>query len=178
LHKKANIAPGDHTSIQKDKFMRKRRLVIFIATSILMLGLVFFGRVSPFVQSSLLNRNSFTTPSTYDPSYYGLPPTIAGYKTFAVLTSDNTACMMPGEKRLVVQASQATVQGFLSEGDYTAIQNDLQQHGFGDFAQGNMEIVGPGTTLDQFLSENEKWNKAGKEYGCVTSAPASTFPNP
>jgi len=60
--------------------MRKRRLVIFIATSILMLGLVFFGRVSPFVQSSLLNRNSFTTPSTYDPSYYGLPPPLLDTK--------------------------------------------------------------------------------------------------
>jgi len=69
------------------------------------------------------------------------------------------------------------VQGFLSEGDYTAIQHDLQQRGFSDFAQSNMEIVGPGTTLDQFLSENEKWNKASKEYGCVTSAPAPTFPN-
>ena len=158
--------------------MRKRMLVIIIAASILMLVLAFFGRVSTFVQSVLVNRNSFTTPSTYDPSYYDLPPTIAGYKTFAVLTSDNTACMMPGEKRLVLQASQATVQGFLSEGDYTAIQHDLQQRGFSDFAQSNMEIVGPGTTLDQFLSENEKWNKASKEYGCVTSAPAPTFPNP
>jgi hypothetical protein len=62
--------------------------------------------------------------------------------------------------------------------DSTAIQTELQRRGFGDFAQSNIEIVGPGTMLDEFLSENEKWNKAGKEYGCVTSAPAPTFPNP
>jgi len=79
--------------------------------------------------------------------------------------------MIPGEKRLVLQAMQANVQDYLSTSSYAAIQQDLRHRGFADFAKNNVQIVGPGTTLDQFLSENEKWNEDRKKYGCVTSAP-------
>lgn len=151
--------------------MRKPILILIITLGISMLGLAFFSRDSSY--TDLLNQNHSTLPSTYDPAHYGLPPTIVGYKTFAVLTSDNTACMMPGEKRLVLQTTQVNVQSFLSTSDYAAIKKDLQQRGFADFAQDNIQIVGPGTTLDQFLSENEKWNEDSKKYGCVTSAPAA-----
>jgi hypothetical protein len=151
-------------------FMRKPIRIIIIVVGISLLGLAFVIRDNSY--ANLLNQNQSTSPSTYDPAHYGLPPTIAGYKTFAVLTSDNTACMMPGEKRLVLQTMQANVQRFLSTSDYTAIEKDLQQRGFADFAQGNIQIVGPSTTLDQFLSENERWNEDSKKYGCMTSGPA------
>ncbi len=152
--------------------MLKRMLILIIVLGIFVLGLAFFGHVSLSVRSKLLNQNRSTPPNTYDPAHYGLPPTIAGYKTFAVLTADNTACMTPGEKRLVLQATQVNVQDYLSASSYAAIQQDLQQRGFADFAQSNVQIVGPGTTLNQFLTENEKWNEDRKKHGCVTSAPA------
>ena len=153
--------------------MRKRRLIFVIILGAFVLGLAFFEQISLSTYSNISNRNNIT----YDPAHYSLPSSIGGYKTFAVLTSDNTACMSPGEKRLVLQASQENIQSLLSENDYAAIQHDLQQRGFADFSQSNVEIVGPDTTLDQFLNENEKWNEASKKYGCVTSAPVQSIPN-
>lgn len=151
-------------------FMRKPIIILIIVLGISVLGLAFVSRDKSY--ADLLNQSHSTSPGTYDPAHYGLPSTIAGYKTFAVLTSDNTACMMPGEKRLVLQTTQANVQSFLSTSDYAAIEKDLQQRGFADFAQNNIQIVGPGTTFDQFLSENEKWNEDSNKYGCVTSGPS------
>ncbi len=149
-------------------------VALLIGLAVVLIGL-FSSVTGPQTGSTTIDTRATPTPtppSPYDPARYGLPPTIAGYKTFAVLTTDNTACMMPGEKRLILQATQANVQDFLSASSKAAIQQDLQQRGFADFAQSNVQIVGPGTTLDQFLSENEKWNEDRKMHGCVTSVPA------
>jgi len=51
--------------------------------------------------------------SSYSPPDYGLPNTLAGYKVMAVKTSENTACMSTGTKRIILQASDPDVETFL-----------------------------------------------------------------
>ena len=151
-------------------------LGIIVAAGILGMGLALFGPVGLSVISRFWLLHGFASSNSYDPADYGLPATLNGYKTFAVLTSENTACMPPGEKRLVLQAPQDNVQSFLDQNNPASLLFGLQQSGFSDFAQGDLEYVGPGIQFEQFIAENEKWNQAMRESGCVKSGPALAVP--
>lgn len=152
--------------------MSRRILLLVIALlSVSALGLLF---IKPGISVSSSNQAIFPSPSStnsYDPANYNLPSSIAGYKTFAVLTFENTACMAFGEKRLVLQASQPEAENFLKESGFAAIKKELQEHGFTDFAESNIEFVGQATTFSQFIKENEKWNEDREKGGCVTLGP-------
>jgi hypothetical protein len=89
---------------------------------------------------------------------YSLPAMVGGYEVLTILTSDNTACMMTGEKRLVLRATQPDVEDFLKDSRPEAIKLELEQHGLTAVARWGIEIVGPAVTLDEFLSNNQKWN--------------------
>ena len=131
------------------------------------------GQASP-TAATASEKPSRTPASVYDPAYYGLPDTIAGYKVLAVLTSDNTACMPPGAKRLILQTTQPTVEEFLKTSDAAGIKAELEQKGFPEFAKWGVEIGGPDATFDKVVSENEDWNAFSRKYGCVTSGPPAT----
>ncbi len=117
-----------------------------------------------------------TTLNPYDPARFGLPGYIRGYKLLAVFTSDNLACMSKGETRLMLQATAPDVEAFLATSNPTrnnleAIQKDLEQHG----KNVEIEIAGPGVTIETVISENAKWNEGMKEYGGEqTGGPAPT----
>jgi len=49
----------------------------------------------------------------YAPSSYGLLDTIAGYKSLAVFTSEDTMCMKAGYKRLILQTTEQSVDAYL-----------------------------------------------------------------
>ena len=117
------------------------------------------------------------SPPRLDPfeiAQQGLPPAVAGYKVLTVLTPDTTACIPPDVKRLVLQFTQPDVKTFLSTVNYVAVKADLEQKGMAEYARWNMTFVGPGTTLQDLLSENEKWNQERKKSGCAKSQPATT----
>ncbi len=125
----------------------------------------------PTVQASSAHP---TWMAPYELAQQGLPSTIAGYKVLTVLTPDNTACMPLGEKRLVLQATQQSVQDFLRAINYATIKADLELKGMAEYTKWSAAIVGPGTGLQDLLSENEKWNQERQKSGCTKSKPAGT----
>jgi hypothetical protein len=147
-----------------------------LLTSVAIMAAVAFAIVS-FAQGTSSSGTRIhpderaSVPATFDPAQYGLPDTIGGYKVLAVLTSDNTACMMPGERRLILQATQPTVQDYLKDTHYDAIKKDLQERGLAEMAKWGEEIVGPGVNLKQVMSEQQRWNEHVQEYGCMRTQP-------
>ncbi len=114
-----------------------------------------------------------TWMAQYEPMRQGLPPAIGGYKVFAVLTPDNTACMLTGEKRLVLQVTQPNVEEFLRTNNYASVRSDLEQKGLGEYAKWGIQFAGPGTVLEEFLTENQKWTELRRKFGCVKAKPVS-----
>ena len=160
--------------------MGLKKLTQALAGIVLLIGLVvvlielFSSAKGPQAASSTIDPHATSTPtpvSPYSPSNYGLPNTIAGYKVLAVLTDNTLACMMPGKKRLILQANQASIEDYLKASDPMALDTALHQVGL-TTDEVEIEVVGPTTTLDGILLEIQKWNEDRKKHGCVTSAPA------
>ena len=147
---------------------RKLVLAIGILCLVIVLAAVVVGYVFTRQASPISTRNP------YDPARFGLPAYVGGYKVLAVFTPDNLACMSTGEIRLALQATEPNVEAFLATSNPTssnlaAIQKELEQHG----KNVTIEIVGPGVTIDQIISESAKWNEGMKKNGCMqTGGPA------
>ena len=77
--------------------------------------------------------------------------------------------MQPGKKHLILQASQASVEDFLKAVDSKAIDTALRQAGL-TADEVEIQVVGPGATLDVMFSEIQKWNQLMKN-GCVRGGP-------
>jgi len=75
--------------------------------------------------------------------------------------------MNPGEIRLVLQAPESNLEKYLVNSNTKDIQKDLKQHGL----DATIEIVGPGITMDQIISESAKWNQDIKKTGCIKLGP-------
>ncbi len=155
--------------------MRKSVVLLGIVLVFVVLGLGLFVHVNLSASLSAVKKTTPTLSNPLDPAYYGLPPTIAGYKVFAVQTSENTECMPPGRKIIVIQVTQP-IEDYLRNGNAieAAIEADMAQKGFDDHAKWELSIVGPGARLDEFLAQHESWNDFSRTYGCVTSGPAPT----
>ncbi len=104
----------------------------------------------------------------YNPAHVSVPSYVGGYKVLAVFTTDNLACMNPGEIRLVLQAPESNLEKYLANSHPKDIQKDLEQHGLNV----TIEIVGPGVTIEQIIRESEKWNQDIKKTGCIKLGPA------
>lgn len=111
---------------------------------------------------------------------FGIPPYIADYKTLTVFTSADTMCMHTGYKRLVLQATEQVVDAFLHNSRPKEIVAGLEQalsltmapyDAVKEVANWHVEVVGPETTLEEVLSEHQKWNEDAKISGCITLAP-------
>jgi len=142
----------------------KRKLVL--AVGILCLVVVLAAVVVGYVFTR--QASPISTRNPYDPARFGMPGYVGGYKVLAVFTPDNLACMNTGEIRLALQATEPNVEEYLANNNLKAIQKDLEQHGL----DVTIEIVGPGVTIDQIISESAKWNQAIKKSGCIQTGPA------
>ncbi len=142
-------------------------VALLIGLVVVLIGL-FGSAKGPQAASSTIDPHATPTPTPvnpYAPSIYGIPDTLAGYKVLAVLTADTEACLQPGKKHLILQASQAGVEEFLKAVDPKAIDAALRQAGL-PADEVEIGIAGPGTTLDVMLPELQKWNQLMKN-GCV-----------
>lgn len=92
-------------------------------------------------------------------------------------------CMKAGYKRLVLQATEQSVDIYLRDSRPQEIAAGLQQelsltmspiNAAKEVANWHAEVVGPETTLEQVLSEHQKWNEDAQINGCDTLAPALT----
>jgi hypothetical protein len=95
---------------------------------------------------------------SYDPIRFGIPETIGGYRVLAVLSEENSACMKPGEKRLVLQSLQPTIDGALR--GFPKERSELEQW--------ESSIVGPGLTREQLVSQLEQLYRSFKVHGCAS----------
>lgn len=114
---------------------------------------------------------SASPSNPYDPSLHGIPATLAGYKVLAVFTPETTACMPEGFKRLVLQTQQPSMNNYLNESQPETIEDALKENGISDITQWDIQIVGPGFSLNQIIAANESWNEAFTNGECIRSEP-------
>ena len=77
-----------------------RKLHVALAIAIVIVG---FGSIA-MSEEAVLPRED-----RYAPKQWGLPDMIGGYPVLAVVTEDDTGCLMSGERRLILQAPQPTI---------------------------------------------------------------------
>ncbi len=97
-------------------------------------------------------------PLQFEPKTYGIPDVIAGYKVLAIVTAENTACLRPGEKILVLQSTAATVDEFLKSAPAETLTQGMDQAGMKS-AEWEISIAGPQTTLDSLVANTQASNR-------------------
>jgi hypothetical protein len=142
--------------------------IVFVLAA---LGIISFARGNG---TGFLVSNDMPTPNvrpSFAPVTYGLPETIGGYRILAVHTLENTACMLAGSYRLVLQATEPTVEDFLgSTPGVDSLQQTLARLDIPQPTRWELSFVGPGVTTEFILSETEKWNIQFSD-GCVRLGP-------
>jgi len=114
--------------------------------------------------------STLTTPGPYAPSAFGLSDRVGGYKVLAIFTQDTLACMRQDEKRLVLQSAEPSLDGHLESPDPARVMPDLRQQGVRDAENWTIEIVGPGSSIEQTMQRVQRWNEAMAD-GCVQFHP-------
>ncbi len=110
----------------------------------------------------------------FDPARFGLPTRIDSYIVLAVLTPENTACMLPGTKRIVLQIVQTNIFAIPKTGQATSIEKQLEQYGI-DSEGLQVQVVGPTVSAQAFLEENRQWNEKARTGGCMRTHSINTF---
>ncbi len=111
-----------------------------------------------------------------NPARFGLPAKIEGYNVLAVLTPDNTACMLPGTMRIVLQTTQKNILSVPKADEAATIEKELRYYGIShDGLQ--VQMVGPAVSAQAILSENRVWNEKAKTSGCLQTTRQDTLPN-
>jgi hypothetical protein len=112
----------------------------------------------------------------FDPARFGLPARIDNYNVLAVLTPDNTACMLPGTKRVVLQTVQTSIFTIPKTGQAGSIEKELEQYGI-DSEGLQVQVVGPTVSARAFLEENHRWNEKARTSGCMRTHSIDTMSN-
>jgi hypothetical protein len=89
--------------------------------------------------------------SSYEPSTYGIPETIAGHTVLAVFTPENTACMGDDRYNIALQASQPDVDSFLRNNPSDSVHDELTRLGITNFT---LMFVGPGQSKANLLEQH------------------------
>lgn len=109
------------------------------------------------------------TSTSYTPSDYGLPDSLLDYRVLAVLTPQNTACMTGNSRRVIFHAPQPDASAFLTATTPQNFVQALTQVSQQSDIDWQVQIVGPETSLQTLLDENDKWNKHAAQFGCVST---------
>lgn len=112
----------------------------------------------------------------FDPARFGLPARIDNYNVLAVLTPDNTACMLPGTKRVVLQTVPTNIFAIGKTEPAGSIEKELEQYGI-DSDGLQVQVVGPTVSARAFLEENRRWNEKARTSGCLRTRSADTIPD-
>ncbi len=126
---------------------------------------------NPFEPTQHSEQASAASGDAYEPTQYDIPDTLAGYQVLAVLTPDNLACMPADHMRLVLQSSLENQDTYLPQSDLQGIREALKEHGVMDSENWELQIVGPGISKEQFLTEIAEWNQTMAHEGCMTLGP-------
>src|SRR2546422_507332 len=135
--------------------MRKRYFALAVA--ILILGL---SSIAVSEEAIPLREDR------YAPRRLGMPDAISGYSVLAVLTEDNFECMQPGEKRLILQAPQPTIEDALRDFPKEHSGEESQALNLTEDGQWRWSMVGPGVTREQIVSQLDQAYRSFKANGC------------
>jgi|GEM_PF-3822997 len=101
----------------------------------------------------------------YAPRLFGIPDTISGYAVLAVLTEQNYICTRSGERRLLLQSSQQTLENGLVNFSKASIEQKLNTLGLGKYV---LSFMGPGVTREQVMSQLIQARRFSKLHGCIS----------
>ena len=143
-----------------------RHLVLTTLTIFVCVSLFFIAALQskPYTEASILPTQTLVgfiatvNPASFEPAYYGLPEVIAGYKIIVVETSENIACMPPGNIQLVLQTSQPDMETFLKNAPGSNVENELKHLNIKQPKQWEFEYAGPGITKAMVLSVFKSWD--------------------
>jgi hypothetical protein len=138
--------------------------IIVVAFSAYFISIVAASAIATNTPSTTVTPEA--TP-LYDPAQYGVTNSIGGYKVMAILTPQDVACMISGHKTIVLQTSEPSVHEYLeSPKPITEIREYLSQIPGEGKTSWQIQIVGPGATLERILSTIESWNSVYSERPC------------
>ena len=157
---------------ERPLFMRIAMTAVLVAISVLAIK-------QPSASASYRNRIVPTSNPTvtiptgpFDPASYGVPDSIAGYKVLAVISANNTACVGPDDKRLVLLTDEPTVMDTVNKSQIDAVNVEAARLGLTDYTKGGIQWAGPGTTTQQVVAGLQEWNKAIAAAGsCLQTGP-------
>ncbi len=133
----------------------------------ILVSLLFLLSLGGKVEAANHSTEFLSVPS----SQYGIPPVLAGYEVLMVFTSQTTACIPNGIKRLVLRSTEQTLEDQVNNRNPQDIDEALIQSGILDRQNWDIQIVGPDLSLETILDENDKWNELSEGQDCVTLAP-------
>lgn len=117
-----------------------------------------FGLVGVYAANQ---RSTAPDPfAPYDPATFGIPDIVAGYRILAITTPDNTACMMPNEMRVLIQAVDPMPDNPMVDrngGDIIFEVKKLHP----DIDWGLEYIMPVPFDRNQFVASMQSWIKAG-----------------
>jgi hypothetical protein len=143
------------------------------------LALMVFLVVSAFVASSTVEAY---TPSQdqFSPSKFNIPDTIGDFRVIAVLNEDNFLCLMPGEKRLVLQAVEPSAEGVINSIQKVQVEQVLEGNNLSEYSSWGWDIIGPGITRGEYISQLQQSYRLFRKEGCLKLgglAPTSSKPD-
>ncbi len=149
----------------------------FELTLVVIIGISFLASAKfPPRTPALASSAPAPDDEPFDPARFGLPAKIENYNVLAVLTPDNTACMLPGTKRVVLQTAQTSIFTVPKAGQPASIEKELEQYGIGSDGL-QVQVVGSTVSAQSFLEENRRWNEKARTTGCGRTHSSDTFPN-
>jgi hypothetical protein len=104
----------------------------------------------------------------YAPSQFDIPETLSGYPVLAVLTEHNSACMKPGEKRIILQSPELWTEDIPHVFPKETIEEELQTIGLPTSKRPGLSITGPGVTREQLVNQLEQSYHFYKTRDCPT----------
>jgi len=103
------------------------------------------------------------TKPSFEPIAFGLPEYIGAFRILIVQTSDNTACLLPIEKRLTLQELEPGAKALLDNNPMPDSIQALKEQGW------DILFTGPDTTREESIRTVEEANARNRANGCVRS---------
>lgn len=134
--------------------------VILIFIRLVLLVIVF---MIAFLQPS---QPKPTLRSAYDPAQFGIPDTLAGYRVVGVFTEENSVCMQPGEKDLLLETQISELSDHLDQIGIPAVNQALVAIGINPADGWQFTFSGPGVNQKAVFSQQNELNAQLRENGC------------
>lgn len=95
----------------------------------------------------------------YSPSKYGVPKSVGGYVSLAVIPSANIPCAIEGHLKLILESEISGVENFIKQSRGASIQSELQQLDITKSVVWDVSVVSPNTTESEIIASVNEANR-------------------